>query len=373
MPAPDNGWSWAGDANVFFGYNYQQRLYLDETAWESQNWLMGSGTRHLGGGRLELSAMMSLEPFTMHAQGSPQLFQTGETYQGVSLVNYQHPHDLFMELGGTYRWTPPGRTQYFVGAYAVGSPTLGPTAFMHRESARDNPQAPLAHHVMDSTHISYGVVRGGVDVGAFTLEASAFRGAEPDEDRVGLEAPALDSWAARVQWNRGPWHAQFSGGHMHEPEFVEPWDVTRITASLSFDGEVKARPLHVTLAYGADHEFNGYNGNHDGYLGEWDTRLSRWATLYGRAEWVDKEPFSHRRDPPGLQHPHYYFKVGALTMGYVQELMQRRWGRVGIGADATVYHMPALYQLFWDGSHSYHVFLRWRPAMPSGHMGMKMN
>jgi hypothetical protein len=69
MPAPDTGWTWAGDANVFFGYNYQQRKYQDETAWESQNWLMGSGAKRLGGGRLELSAMMSLEPFTMHAQG----------------------------------------------------------------------------------------------------------------------------------------------------------------------------------------------------------------------------------------------------------------------------------------------------------------
>ena len=51
---------------------------------------------------------------------------------------------------------------YVFGAYAVGEATLGPTAFMHRESARDNPQVPLAHHDLDSTHISEGVIRGGV-------------------------------------------------------------------------------------------------------------------------------------------------------------------------------------------------------------------
>jgi hypothetical protein len=63
---------------------------------------------------------------------------------------------------------------------------------------------------------------------------------------------------------------------------------------------------------------------------------------------VDKEPFSHRRDPPGLQHPHYSLKVGALTLGYVQELMQGR-GDAWHGADATVYHMPELFSCSGTG------------------------
>src|SRR5262245_58262900 len=110
-----NAWQWSGDGNAFFGYNYQQRQFADFSAWESQNWLMGTGTRAIGGGHLVLEGMLSLEPFTMKAAGSPQLFQTGESYQNVPLVNQQHPHDLFMEFGATYR-VKRARSSYYFGA-----------------------------------------------------------------------------------------------------------------------------------------------------------------------------------------------------------------------------------------------------------------
>jgi hypothetical protein len=84
-------WTWSGDANVFVGFNYQQRLFADFSAWESQNWFMGAGERPLGAGTLTVQGMLSLEPFTVGklvyaggrhipAGGSPQLFQTGESY-----------------------------------------------------------------------------------------------------------------------------------------------------------------------------------------------------------------------------------------------------------------------------------------------------
>lgn len=96
-------WTWSGDANAFFGYNYQQRLFADFSAWESQNWLMLSGERGAGPGALSLNGMFSFEPLTIEPRGSPQLFQTGESDQGVPLVNFQHPHDLIMGLGAKYR------------------------------------------------------------------------------------------------------------------------------------------------------------------------------------------------------------------------------------------------------------------------------
>ena len=40
-------------------------------------------------------------------------------------------------------------------------PALGPVTFMHRESASENPAAPLSHHEQDSTHTSFGVVTTG--------------------------------------------------------------------------------------------------------------------------------------------------------------------------------------------------------------------
>ncbi len=133
MPAPpaEQAWTWATDANVFVGYNYQQRLFADFAAIESQNWFMLAGTHKAGPGHLTLTGMLSLEPLTIGRLvyagdggmervyafspsgervpfgGSPQLFQTGESYQQVPYVNVQHPHDLFMGLGATYRVERP--------------------------------------------------------------------------------------------------------------------------------------------------------------------------------------------------------------------------------------------------------------------------
>jgi hypothetical protein len=272
-----------------------------------------------------------------------------------------------MELGATWTWQWAGTTMA-TGADVVGSPTLGPTPFMHRESARDNPQVPLTHHFMDSTHISYGVVRGGVSHGGVTLEASAFRGAEPDEDRYNIEAPRLDSWAARVRLDRGPWHAQVSAGHLTKPEWYEPYDLTRVTASVGFDGAVASMPLQATAAWGGNREFNGFNGDADGYLLEWDARPARRSHVYGRAEVADKELFGLGYHPAGYSHRHVFYKVGAFTAGYVRDVLESPRGRIGVGADITLLHMPETLNVYYQGSRAYHVFLRWRPATAAAHV-----
>ena len=105
-------WTWTTDANVIFGFNYQQRQFADFWAWESQNWMMLSGERAAGPGRLTVFGMLSLEPWTVgrivYAMGqdgspqrlyafngarervplggSPQTFQTGESYLGAPLI-----------------------------------------------------------------------------------------------------------------------------------------------------------------------------------------------------------------------------------------------------------------------------------------------
>jgi hypothetical protein len=273
-----------------------------------------------------------------------------------------------MGLGVTYAITRPEVT-YTLGADLVGSPTLGPTAFMHRASARNNPQAPLIHHSVDSTHITPGVVRGGVTFGSLTFEASAFRGASPDEDRVDIERPALDSWAVRGRWRRGAWEAQVSGGHLKRPEWFEPFDATRITASISFDGAVRSRPLAMTLAWGENRQFNGFNGNVDGFLLEGDLRATNALAVYGRVEVAAKELFGLAPHPKEFAHPHWFSDVRAFTAGSVWDLPIQRIGRLGIGADVTLYIMGEDIRRFFDPSRSFHAFLRWRPqvAMPHVH------
>ena len=378
-PASTN-WTWTGDANVFVGFNFQQRLFADFSAWESQNWFMGAGERTLGSGKLTVHGMFSLEPFTIGklvyagglsipAGGSPQLFQTGESYRGEPLVNYQHPHDLVMGLGATYRVERP-RVTYVVGADLVGTPTLGPTAFMHRNSARDNPQAPLSHHFLDSTHITAGVVRAGVEVGNFTFENSVFRGEEPDEDRVDIDQPRLNSWAGRVSWRRGSWQAQFSAGRLHEPEWFEPYNVTRLTASVAFDGAVRDRPLSATAAWGENREYTPFRGISFGYLLEADLRATDTIAVYSRVEKVRKQVLGLGFHPKGFGHPHIHADIDAITFGGVHDLpfVTRGRGRLGIGADLTVYRMGPDMAVFFGGSRSAHVFLRWRPNAETAHV-----
>ena len=368
----NSAWTWAGDANVFIGYNYQRRLFADFSAWESQNWFMGAGERPLGTGRLTVQGMVSLEPFTIgrlvygagqsvSPGGSPQLFQTGESYRGIPLVNYQHPHDLIMGLGATYRLERP-RLTYIFGADLVGSPTLGPVAFMHRDSARDNPQVPIAHHFLDSTHITTGVLRAGIDTGAFTFETSVFRGEEPNENRTNIDTPRLDSWATRVSWRRGPWAAQLSGGRLHEPEWFEPYDVTRLTASIGFTGSVASRPAAATLAWGENREFTPFRGVSDAYLLEADVRATGATSVYGRVETARKEIFGLGYHPKGFGHPHIFSDVDAFTIGAIQDVPFVQLGRLGVGADVTTYRMSADMAQYFAGSRSFHVFLRWRPA-----------
>jgi len=294
--------------------------------------------------------------------GSPQTFQTGESYLGAPLINYQHPHDLFMEIGAKYR-LDRGRLKYTFEGDLVGSPALGPVAFMHRESARNNPQAPLTHHYIDSTHITPGVVTLGVGVGRMTFETSAFRGQEPDENRLNIEQPWLDSWSVRASYRQGPWEAQFSGGHLKEPEWFEPYDVTRLTASIGFNGTVGSRALSATLAWGQNQEF--LTGSLDGYLLEWDLRVAKRWSLYGRAESMRKELLSLGVHPRGLvpgQHPISISDIAALTVGQIWDLPIDRGGRFGIGADFTVYNTSPDLETYFGSPNAYHVFLRWRPT-----------
>jgi hypothetical protein len=378
-PADPTTWTWTTDANAFFGYNYQHRLYTDFSSWDSQNWAMVNASRRVGPGRLTIDAMFSLEPWTLgrivYADsqrvpffgGTPQLYQTGESYNQVPLVNIQHPHDLVMGLGATYR-VDLNRVSYFFGADLVGSPTLGPTPFMHRESARSNPQVPLTHHDLDSTHITPGVLRAGIVTGPMTIEGSVFRGAEPDDNRFNIEKPALDSWAARIGWHHGPWQAQVSGGLLHQPEWFDPYDITRLTASIGFDGRVGSRPLSVTLAWGENREFNGFSNVEDGYLLEYDFRVTDASTFYGRTEIAAKHLFGLVSHPKDFIHPHAYSHIDVLTLGYIRDLPIPGKTRLGIGADITLYRISPDLVAYYDGSRSYHVFLRWRPGVSTAHV-----
>jgi hypothetical protein len=124
-----------------------------------------------------------------------------------------------MELAATYDrpLVRDIRLQLYGGP--AGEPALGPTAFPHRISAMPSPLAPISHHWLDSTHITYGVVTGGVYGKRWKAETSVFNGREPDEDRTNFDFGALDSWSGRVWFlPTSRWALQVSAGHLTEAE-----------------------------------------------------------------------------------------------------------------------------------------------------------
>jgi hypothetical protein len=358
-----NAWTWRADASAFLGYNYQYRKFRDFDDFESQNWVMGTGSRTIGPAQLQLSTMLSLEPFTLADLGSPQVFQTGETFQGAPLIDYQHPHDLVMNLGGSMATTIDG-TIFHAGAYIVGEAPLGPPAFMHRPSAAENPQSPLSHHYLDSTHITPGVVRAGLERNGFRLDAGVFRGREPDDDRLDFDLGALDSFAAQLSWARGPWSAQVSNGWLTQPEIVTPYDATQTTASLAYFAGDENRSTAWMAAFGQKREFHG---NFEGYLIEGTLRRDRRHVIYSRAEWVIKDILDAGFHPIGIKHTHRKSPVGAVTLGYINDLVRGRYGMFGVGGDVTGYAAANNLQDSYGSPWSFHVFVRYK-ARPTGTM-----
>src|SRR5216110_1944874 len=167
----------------------------------SLNWAMLMASRDLFGGRFQARTMLSLDPATVTNRGYPLLLQSGESHRGQPLHDRQHPHDFWMELGALYQREINKKVGWSVYAAPSGEPALGPVAFMHRPSAMDNPTAPIAHHWQDATHVSFGVLTGGIYSRRLQLEGSVFNGREPDEKRWDFDSIKLDSYSGRVTVN----------------------------------------------------------------------------------------------------------------------------------------------------------------------------
>ena len=231
--------------------------------------------------------MLSLEPATLGEDGYREIFQVGETLDGMPLIDRQHPHDFLMQAAVVWR-TPLGRGYSLTLAGApVGEPALGPVAFMHRSSAFENPTAPLSHHTVDSTHISMGVLTAGLDRGPWQVEGSLFHGGEPDEQRWDLMDPGvLDSWSVRG-WYRptSAWTLQASHGFLKTPEAHEPGDVRRTSASASWIRRHARGWTAATAIYGRN---NKLGGDFNAFLAE-ATHTFGANSVYGRFESLQVE------------------------------------------------------------------------------------
>jgi hypothetical protein len=344
------------------------------TKFESANWFMPSALRRVGRGTVELRAMLSAEPFTFPPGGSPLLFQTGETYKGQPLIDRQHPHDLFMELSASYTVPVSDRASWFVYAGYPGEPALGPNAFMHRASASENTSAPLSHHLQDSTHISFGVVTTGFTYRWFKLEGSLFNGREPDEHRYNFEAHPWNSRSARLWFApNSNWSMQVSHGFLRNPEALEPGDVRRTTASISYNRSFDRGNWASSLIWGRNHESHGGEiFNLNGYVAESTVKFLDRNYLYTRLELADKNQLLREADRVslGIADHHPSFRIGAYTIGGARDIWNTEKTLLAIGSDVTFYSKPSLLDsVYGQNPVSWKLFVRIRPA-PMNMSGM---
>jgi len=338
---------------------------------EAENWLMIMAEHSAGPGSLMLRGMFSAEPWTTPDGGFPQLFQTGELFEGRPIIDAQHPHDLFMELAASYSFAISD--QFAINLYGgpVGGPALGPVAFMHRSSAAENPTAPLAHHLQDVTHITHGVITAGVTAGLFRVEGSIFHGAEPDDNRTDIEMGKLDSWSSRLWYTpTKDWALQVSYGHLANPEAQEPGDINRTTASISYNRSWLDGNWATTLIWGRNKE---EHHTLNSYLLESTVNFYKKNYFYTRLELADKTDVLFEENifgkpgltirPPLLDETP---RVGAFTFGGVRDILVHPKFIAGLGGDLTFYHMPdSLESVYGSNPTSFHIFLRLRPSVLS--------
>jgi len=354
------GWVLMAHGVVFVDYNQQGGPRGAGKA-ESVNWGMLMKEHKVGKGTILFRQMFSAESLTSPHPGFPELFQTGETYHGEPLIDHQHPHNVFAELAAFYLLPLSKTISWELYGGPSAEPAIGPVTYIHRASAAELPLAPLSHHLQDSTHTSFGVVTSGFVIDRVKLEASAFNGREPNEERWSMQFAPLDSWSARANLAPGrDWTAQYSIGRLEHPEALEPGSQWRQTASVEYSRPLAAGSWATSVIWGRVHKI-ATSANLNSYLLESTVNFHRRNYAFSRLELVDKDELF----PQSTVHPAY--RVGAYTFGGVRDLVQNHSWQLGLGADVTVYSKPAaLDAAYGNYPVSFQIFLRVRPGSANG-------
>ena len=295
------------------------------------------------------SVMLSLDPLFNGRYGYPNLFQTGETAYGEPLADFQHPHDLLVEVAGTYsREVAPG-SRAFLYVAPVGEPALGGPTFMHRPSGVEIPEAPIGHHWFDATHISWGVVTVGLNAQTWQIEGSLFNGHEPDENRYSPDTLSLNSTAGRVTFTPTRDLAfNVAYGYLDEPESHDPGvNVHRLTAAALWN--------RGDFALGATFGRNIKEGEStDSWLLE-ATYAKGENTFFARWENVAKDEL--------VGVPDGTYKINKFLLGGVREVSHFDGLDLGLGAYVGFYSFPSSLEPFYGSNPiTAGVFFRLRPG-----------
>ncbi|HEU5051594.1 MAG TPA: hypothetical protein VFT78_00710 [Hanamia sp.] len=360
-------WMYMLHYNFFLRYNNQDfsnKGSRGGSKVDAPDWIMLMAQHKVGkNGLFHYNIMSSLDAPLGGNDGYPLLFQSGEAYKGKSIVDRQHPHDLFSELSVSYAQSLSKKADVFVYVGYPGEPALGPVAFMHRPSSMDDPNAPISHHWIDATHVTFGVATIGVRYGQVKLEGSSFTGREPDENRYNFDKPRFDSWSGRFSWNPSQnWALQVSHGFIKSPELLHPEeDVNRTTASAEYSKFLSDNSTFNATAVWGMNKIKGHDGENAVLVeGEW--RKNKFA-LHTRYEWVQKGIEELSLDENVYGHD-AVFPVNALTAGFNYDLLKIGKTRLAGGSQITFYHADKrLDRLYGKNPMAIEVYLRLYPSM----------
>jgi len=357
-----NKWMYMMHGAIFIRGNFQNvnnDYRSGGKQFDAPTWLMAMAQRKTGRNGLFLfRAMMSLDPFTVGNSGYPLLFQSGELYKGVPLVNRQHPHDLFSELAVGYTQKISSDLDVSVYLAYPGEPALGPTAFMHRISSLNNPDAPLGHHWQDATHITFGVATLGIRYKKFKLEGSSFTGREPDEHRYGFDKPRFDSYSGRLSFAPSDnFILQASRAFITQPE-EELDDVNRTTFSVIYARRISQKDhVTATAVWGLNEEAG--HPSEQSFLAESNYQHNR-LSIYGRYELVQKSPLELQFVYVGND----LLTIHALTLGSNYQLGTWFRANTAIGLQATVNKTPSAVEFAYGKTPiSMEAYLRFVPSL----------
>lgn len=325
------------------------------------NWAMLMAHRNVGErNQWRLSGMVSLDPLTVGGEGYPLLFQTGETWHGAPLKDYQHPHNYIVEASAKYTHAFTPAVAGYLYLAPVGEPALGPTTYMHRATALDDPLAPIGHHWQDATHIAFGVATAGVQTHRWQVEASTFNGREPGENRAEIQSPTFDSASTRITVNpTDNLSLQASYAFLKSPEALHPEENNqRVTASVIYNRPVFTdRNLQATAVWGRNH---AGGQNLDSYLLEMSLRQDGGWNHYLRYESVQKN--GEELVLPAGYPATDVFRLQQATLGAVRDLPSAGSLQWGIGAQVMWNDVPArLKPVYGEHPLGWLLFLRVHP------------
>jgi hypothetical protein len=303
---------------------------------------------------------MSIDPITVGGSGYPLLFQSGEAFDGKPLVNRQHPHDLISELsvGYTHAINSDLDLSLYIGY--PGEPAIGPTAFMHRISTMNNPDAPLSHHWQDATHITFGVATVGVRYKKIKLEGSSFTGREPNAKRFDFDEPRFDSYAYRLSYTPSKSIVmQASQAFLKSPEELFPTeDIKRTTVSVIYSMK-QANEKHLSAAVIWGYNDAGEDHKEQSILVEANYQIKKIA-LYSRYEYVEKSSEELQLTSLADQ----IFSIQAFTLGANHRIANWFKTEIAVGAQSTInFTSDSLKDFYGSNPLSMQVYLRIVPRM----------